>query len=166
MQKVIEFTYDNISTQEGLKNHCTLSSVDIRSIHHSKTKNYVTNLLYCSEELSETDKLIFMFIYDLKAQQRYLPWVQVNQKKIAFILGISESTVSRAFQNLTMYNLLIESENKFGDKIVIPNENILLWWVAINTNKLSVLEELRKHTASSNNQLTEEYKAQMKDKIS
>jgi len=163
MTNVIEFTYDSISTPKGLKDHCNLSSVDIRSIHHSKTKNYVTNLLYCTEELSDIEKLIFLFIYDLKAQQKYLPWIQVNQKKIAFILGVSESTVSRAFLNLIRYNLLIESENRFGEKIIIPNENILTWWVAIDSNKLSILEELRKHIASSNRQLTEEYKTQMKE---
>jgi len=166
MTKVIEFNYESIHTPKGLHEHCNMSDVDIRKVDHSKPKNYVTNLLYSTEELSDIEKLVFLFIYDLKAQQKYLPWIKVNQKKIAFILGVSESTVSRAFLNLIRYNLLIESENRFGEKIIIPNENINTWWVAIDSNKLSVLEELRKHIASSNRQLTEEYKSQMKEEVS
>jgi hypothetical protein len=71
--KIIDFSYQDIETKNGLMDYCKLSDVDIRNIHHSKIKNYVMNSIYCSDELSDNEKLLFTFIYDLKAQQKYLP---------------------------------------------------------------------------------------------
>ena len=55
-------------------------------------------------------------------------------------------------------NLLLEGRNKFNEKVLIINENIDTWKVNLYENELSSLEELRKHCASSNVQLTQEYK--------
>jgi hypothetical protein len=38
---------------------------------------------------------LFTFIYDLKAQQKYLPWINLNQAKIAMILRKSPATISK-----------------------------------------------------------------------
>jgi len=157
--KVIENNYDNLHIKEKLMEYCELNDIDIRTIHHSRIKNYVMNNLYCADELSENEKFLFTFLYDLKAQQRYLPWVNINQEKLAFILWKSKGTISRDINTLIRYNLIIKAKDRFNETVLIPNENINTWWVAIGTERLSFLEEKRKHTASSHKQLESEYKS-------
>lgn len=159
MNEVIPFSYQNLDSKKWLMTHCKLSDINLKKFHHSKTKNYVTNNIYCcSDELSETERLIFLFIYDLKAQQKYLPWIHINQDKLALIIGKSTAVVSRAINNLVGYNMLIKEKDRFWDYMLIPNENIKQWWISIDTERLNFLEEKRKHTASSNTQLIQEYK--------
>ncbi len=165
MNEVINFDYQNLDSKKWMMLHCKLSDVNLKSFHHSKTKNYVTNNIYCSsDELSETERLIFLFIYDLKAQQKYLPWIHINQDKIAFILWKSKAVISRSINNLISYNIIIKEKDRFWEYMYIPNENIDKWWVSIDIDRLNFLEEKRKHTASSNTQLTEEYKYSSKMK--
>jgi len=145
--------------KEKLMEYCKLNDIDLRTIHHSRMKNYVMNNLYCADELSENEKFLFTFLYDLKAQQRYLPWVNINQEKLAFILWKSKGTISRDINTLIHYNLIIKTKDRFNEVVLIPNENINTWWVAIDSERLSFLEEKRKHTASSHKQLETEYKS-------
>jgi len=166
MNEVIPFHYQNLDSKKWLIIHCELSDINLKKFHHSKTKNYVTNCIYCcSDELSETERIIFLFIYDLKAQQKYLPWVHINQDKLAFILWKSTAVVSRAINNLISYKILIKEKDRFWDYMLIPNENINLWGVSIDVDRLNFLEEKRKHTASSNTQLTKEYQSYTKMKL-
>jgi hypothetical protein len=78
---------------------------------------------------------------------------------------MSESTVSKAIRKLIKFNLLIEGKNKFEEKILLVNENINTWKIDLHKNELSSLEEFRKHCASSNVQLSEEYKNNKKKTI-
>jgi len=161
---IIEFEYKNLNSKEWLMIHCELSDVNLKSIHHSKIKNYVMNSLYCSDELSDNEKLLFIFIYDLKAQQKYLPWIHINQERIAYILGKSVSSISRDINTLIDKNLIFKINNRFNDCIIVPNENIYNWWISIDLDKLNFLEEKRKHNASSNVQINNEYKNYLKMK--
>lgn len=157
MKKILH-DYEALNEKENLMNYCKECDVDIRSIPHSKMKNIVTNRLYICGELNDLEKLVFITIYDLKAQQKYLPWVNITQERLAQILCKSKSSISKALNNLSKYNLIFKRKDRFWDKILIPNENIDDWGVAIDTDKLSLMEEKRKHTASSNKQLETEYK--------
>lgn len=160
--EIIDFNYESINTIDWLMEHCIKADFDIRSIHHSKIKNYVMNPIYIADELSDNEKVLFTFIYDLKAQQKYLPWIYINQEKLAFILWKSASTISRDIQTLIEYNLIFKAKDRFWETLLIPNENINTWGVAIDEERLSFLEELRKHTATSNTQLSDEYKHHLK----
>lgn len=162
--KVIENNYDNLNIRDHLMKYCEMNDIDLRTIHHSRMKNYVMNYLYSADELSDNEKFIFTFIYDLKAQQRYLPWVAINQEKLAFILGKWKSTVSKHINSLIKYKLIIKAKDRFWENILIPNENINTWAVAIDSERLSFVEEKRKHTASSHKQLEWEYKTYIKMK--
>jgi hypothetical protein len=71
--KVIQFNYSNLTKENNILEYSRLASFDLKSIPHSKMKNYVTNFLCMTEELSSAEKYIFYFLYDLKSQQRYLP---------------------------------------------------------------------------------------------
>lgn len=159
INKVIENSYDNLHIKEKLMEYCEKNDIDLRTIHHSRIKNYVMNSLYCADELSENEKFLFTFIYDLKAQQRYLPWIHISQEKLAFILWKSKGTISKDINSLISKNLIIKAKNRFNETVLIPNENINTWWVSIDMERLSFLEEKRKHTASSHKQLESEYKS-------
>jgi hypothetical protein len=62
-----------------------------------------------------------------------------------------------SIKNLEKYNLIIQDTNAYGDKIIIINENILTWWIAIDKNKLGQIELFRKQLAGSNVQLIDWY---------
>ena len=110
------------------------------------------------DELSSAEKYIFFFLYDLKSQQKYVHWLAINNKKIAMLLWVSESIVSRTIKTLALYKMVYLWVNKYNEKVIIINEVIDKWWVATNEVRLSYIEEFRKHLASSNIQQTEEYK--------
>lgn len=154
---VIEFEYENLDDITELMYFCDMSEINLKTLQHTKMKNYVMNNLYLADELNDSDKVLFTFIYDYKSQQKYLPWIQVTQEKLATMLGKSKSSISKSLKNLIQYNLIIKAKNRYGETIFIPNENIKTWWTAIDMQRLSLLEETRKHTASSNKQLTDEY---------
>ncbi len=164
MNKIINFNYLDLGSKQWLMNHCELSDINLKSFHHSKIKNYVMNSLYCTDELSDNEKLVYTFIYDLKAQQKYLPWIYINQWKIAFILWKSTSSISRDINSLIEKNLLIKSKDRFDETMIVPNENINTWAISVDTERLNFLEEKSKHTASSNTLLNKEYKSYLKMK--
>lgn len=160
---VIPYNYENLKDKDNLIKYCKLADFNLSSISHSKMKNYVMHYLYMIEELNPSEKLLFTFLYDFKSQQKYLPWIVVNNSKIAYILWISEATISRQLKTLIIYNLVIEDDNRFKERVLIVNENIHTWWIVIDEKKISYIEEFRKHLASSNVQLTSEYKLAKKD---
>jgi len=155
---VIPYSYENLQDKDNLINYCKLADFNLSSISHSKIKNYVMHYLYTIEELNPSEKHLFTFLYDFKSQQKYLPWIVITNSKIAYILWISEATISRQLRTLQTYNLIIEDENRFKERVLIVNENIDTWWIAVDEKKISYIEEFRKHLASSNVQLTSEYK--------
>jgi len=71
--KVIEFQYENLDNPTELMNFCEMSNVNLKTLQHSKIKNYVMNNLYLADELNDSDKILFTFIYDYISQQKYLP---------------------------------------------------------------------------------------------
>jgi len=157
--KVIPFEYEELYDEDKLYEYCKLADFKFKTINTSSMKNYVTNFLFMVEELSSAEKYIFYFLYDLKSQQRYMHWLVINNKKIAMLLWLSESIVSRTIRKLVLYSMIYLWINKYNEKVIIINEVIDKWWVAINETRLSYIEEFRKHLASSNVQLTEEYKS-------
>ena len=157
--KVIQFDYTDLHTKTKLMKYCELANFNLSSVPHSKMKNYVMNYLYMNKDLKPNEILIFIFLYDFKSQQKYLSWLVTNNKKISFMTWIHDSIVSKSIKRLIDFNLLIKWKNKFDEKVLLINENIDTWKVNLYENELSILEELRKHCASSNKQLTEEYKA-------
>lgn len=160
---IIEFNYQDLDSKEGLINHCKMSDINLKQVNHTKMKNYVMNNLYCADEINDSERMIFTIFYDLKSQQKYLPWITTSQEKIWLILNKSSWTISAGIKKLIQFNMLIKQKDRFGAVIFIPNENINTWWVSIDTDRLSYLEETRKHCASSNVQLTQEYKKHIKN---
>ena len=157
--------YSDLNNKENLFRYCEyVDSINLKKVNHSKIKNYVMNYLYMIEELTSAEKYLFCFLYDFKSQQKFLPWLEIKYSKIAYMLWISKSTISKIFKKLFEYNIIIEWLNIFNEKILIINEDITTWWIAINEERLSYLEESRKHFASSNVQLSEEYKIYSKVK--
>jgi len=156
--------YSDLNNKENLFMYCKyVDTINLKKINHSKLKNYVTNYLYMVEELTSAEKYIFIFLYDFKSQQKFLPWLQIKYSKIAYMLWISKSTIWKTLKKIIKYNIIIEGLNIFNEKILIINEDISKWLVVINWEKLSYLEEFRKHMASSNVQLSEEYKRYIKE---
>lgn len=149
--------YENLNTTEWVMMYCKVSDINIRKINHSKPKNNVMNRIHCSD-INQTAKNIFIFLYDLKSQQKYLAWIYTNQKTISVILDISESVISNAILIMKDLNLIIEKVDRFGSKFLIPNEDYNSWNIDIDPLRLSKLEEIRKHCAWTNKQLTDEYK--------
>jgi len=156
--KIIQFDYELLVQEGKLYDYCRLADFDLRTINHSKAKNYVTNIVYMSEELTEKDKYVFCALLDFKAQQKFLYYLAISIKKLAGVLWMSVWKLHGSIKNLETYNLIIQETNTYGDKIIIINENILTWWVAIDKNKLGQIELLRKQLAGSNVQLTDWYK--------
>ena len=71
--KVIQFDYSDLYNKTKLMKYCELANISLSGIHHSNMKNYVMNYLYMSKDLKPNDILIFIFLYDFKSQQKYLP---------------------------------------------------------------------------------------------
>ena len=163
--KIIQFDYTDLNDKESLMRYCELADINLTSIPHSNMKNYVMNYLYMSKDLKDREIIVFMFLYDFKSQQKYLPWFVVNNRKLAYMLWIHETTVSKSINKLIEFNLLVIGKNKFNEKVLLINENINTWKINLYENELSSLEEFRKHCASSNVQLSEEYKTYKKKHI-
>ena len=160
--KIIQFDYTNLNDKNNLMRYCELADINLSKIPHSKMKNYVINNLLMSNDLKCNDKYLFMFLYDLKSQQKYLPGLNISNLKIAFILWISDTTVWRAIKNLESFNLIIDTKDRFDERILIINENIITWKLNLYNDRLTRIEELRKHMAGSNVQLTNDYKSFIK----
>lgn len=167
-QKILtEYDYDTIYNLDNHMKYCEMNHAHFKKWHKSWVKNIVMNSLYACDELITVEKYIFIYIYDMKAQQKYLPGIQTNQKSISLILWISDATLSRAIQKLVQSHMLVIWENQFWDKTFIPNENITTWWVSVDMKRLSHISALRKQNASQNQQVTEEFQryAKMKEEI-
>ena len=155
--KIIPFNYEWLVEEAKLYDYCRLTDFDLRKMNHSKTKNYVTNFVYMSEELTEKDKYVFLALLDFKSQQKFLYYLAISFKKLAGVLLMSVWKLRDSIKNLEKYNLIIQDTNAYGDKIIIINENILTWWIAIDKNKLGQIELFRKQLAGSNVQLIDWY---------
>ncbi len=156
--ELVQYDYSEIYSPDNLMKYYLKNDSDFRKWDKSWVKNIVMNHLYSSDELSITEKFIFAKIYDFKAQQKHLPGIEMTQKHIAICLGLDISTVSRALTRLEQMGLLFTWYNQFGNKVLIPNENVTTWWVSIDAHRLSCCELLRKQCASLNKQWDDEFK--------
>gem|GEM_PF-4027899 len=85
-ETVLEFTYNNLDTEEGMVEYSELADTyNLRKGTHSKTKNYVINSLY-SIDISSQERELYLLLYYLLAQQKYLPSIQLNNTQISQIL--------------------------------------------------------------------------------
>ena len=157
-ETVLEFTYNNLDTEEGMVEYSELADTyNLRKGTHSKTKNYVINSLY-SIDISSQERELYLLLYDLLAQQKYLPSIQLNNTQISQILWKDKSTISKSINRLIEKNLLSKTQNIHGYDCYVVNENINTWWLAIDKKRLDLMELKRKHLAWLNTHHSEGYK--------
>jgi len=156
--KKINHLYKWLTEKNNLIKYCKESDVSLKEFNHSKLKNLITNELYSIKELKDNEKFLFLFLYDLKSQQKYLPWINLSQNSLSNILHKSKSTISKTLNSLIKKNLIIKNNiYQMEWKILIINENIETWKVNINVDTKNRLELLRKWLASNNIYLKDLY---------
>ena len=89
-EEILEFKYDGIDEEKGLMEYC--STYNLKKGTHSKPKNYLINSLYASD-IGSTERDIFIFFYDMKSQQKYLPDIQINNVELAKIFDKDKSSI-------------------------------------------------------------------------
>ena len=109
---------------------------------HTKMLNKVNDYIYSIENLSIKEKFIFMFVYDFKAQQKYTPWLIINNQFISDNLWISKSEISKIIKSLSDKNLLWY-KYVLDKKLLVPNEDIKSWDINLDKNRLISLENER-----------------------
>jgi hypothetical protein len=48
------------------------------------------NAIYSVDDLSNTDKVITIYLYDLNSHQDVSPYIEINNREISKALGINE----------------------------------------------------------------------------
>lgn len=147
----VNYDYSNIRTKwwlieysrQALKNRWNAN------VHHSWTKDIVMNAIY-SSDLTNTEKLVLIFLYDLIAHQDVLPYIEANNRIIAQSLQINEWDISTILKKFEELNIISRIEDLYENRVILFNENINNWNVAYDSASERIITRLRKTLAVNN----------------